>query len=145
MSKGENLASLSGSIERMFTSIAPNYDLLNRLLSMGLDKYWRRKAIDRLAPLNNESILDIATGTADFAIAASKIEKAQIFGIDISEYAIENCMKSLKGKLQIGNAISLPYPDNHFDLVISITTVHNLDLKECRKALMEIERVSKKN
>ena len=68
-----------------------------------------------------------------------------VFGIDISEYAIENCIESLKGKLRIGNAISLPYPDNHFDLVISINTHHNLDGEDIIKAFNELQRVTKKN
>ena len=67
------------------------------------------------------------------------------YGIDISEYALSKAEGEFKAKLSLGNAKRIDFPDNYFDLVISITTVHNLDLNECKKALMEIERVSKKN
>lgn len=68
-----------------------------------------------------------------------------IAGIDISEYAIENSLETVKPFLRVGNAKELPYEDNSFDLVISINTVHNLPLDECIQALREIERVSRKH
>jgi len=68
-----------------------------------------------------------------------------LYGIDISKYAIDNCVPEVKNKLQIANAIKLPFEDNFFDLVISINTIHNLDKVECAIALKEISRVSKKN
>ncbi|MHB9023835.1 MAG: class I SAM-dependent methyltransferase [Armatimonadota bacterium] len=67
----------------------------------------------------------------------------QIAGIDISTYAIEHAMETVKSFLRVGNATCLPYPDNSFDLVISINTVHNLPLEECKQALREIQRVSR--
>ena len=66
-----------------------------------------------------------------------------IAGVDISEYAIENAMETVKPFLRAGNAKELPYGDNSFDLVISINTVHNLPLEECKQALREIQRVSR--
>ena len=66
-----------------------------------------------------------------------------IAGIDISEYGIEHAIETVKPFLRVGNAKELPYPDNSFDLVISINTVHNLALEECKRALREIERVSR--
>ena len=69
----------------------------------------------------------------------------EVQGIDISNYAIENCMPSVKEFVQVADARDLPFEDNSFDLVISVTTVHNFDRQECIKALQEIERVSKKN
>jgi len=68
-----------------------------------------------------------------------------IAGIDISEYAIENALESVKPYLQVGNAKELPFEDNSFDLVTAINTVHNLPLEECKQALREIERVSRKH
>ena len=68
-----------------------------------------------------------------------------IAGIDISEYAIDRAMDNVKPFLQVGNAKKLPYDDNSFDLVISINTIHNLPLRGCKKALKEIERVSRKH
>jgi len=68
-----------------------------------------------------------------------------IAGIDISEYAIERAMETVKPYLRVGNARELPYEDNSFDLVISINTVHNLPPDECRQALREIQRVTRRN
>ena len=64
-------------------------------------------------------------------------------GIDISEYAIENAIKDMKPHLSVANAVSLPFPDKSFDVVISVNTVHNLERPECLQALREIERVSR--
>ena len=68
-----------------------------------------------------------------------------LYGIDISKYAIDNSVPEIKYKLKVANATNLPYEDNYFDLVISINTVHNLDKTECTTALREISRVTKKN
>ena len=68
-----------------------------------------------------------------------------LYGMDISKYAIDNSVPEIKNKLQVANATKLPYEDNFFDLVISINTIHNLDKDECEMALKEISRVSKKN
>lgn len=91
------------------------------------------------------SILDIGCGKGfmlfDFL---ELIPELKVTGIDISEYAIENAMEAVKPFLKIGNAKELPYPDNSFDLVISINTIHNLKADDCKKALQEIERVSRK-
>lgn len=64
-------------------------------------------------------------------------------GIDISEYAIENALDDIKPHVQVANAVELPFDDNEFDVSISITTIHNLEIDECAKALQEVERVSK--
>ena len=66
-----------------------------------------------------------------------------IVGLDISEYAIEHAIETVKPFLRVDNAKELPYPDNSFDLVISINTVHNLALEECKQALREVQRVSR--
>ncbi len=65
------------------------------------------------------------------------------YGIDISEYAIKNSPQDIKERLIVGNAIKLPYEDNSFDLVISLNTIHNLDMNDCKIAVKEIQRVSK--
>ena len=67
----------------------------------------------------------------------------KVAGIDVSEYAIENAPESVRPYLQVADAKKLPYPDKSFDFVISINTVHNLDLEECKEAIKEIERVKK--
>lgn len=71
--------------------------------------------------------------------------EANIAGIDISQYAMDHALPSVRQYLQVGNAKKLPYPDKSFDLVICINTVHNLPLEECKQALREIERVSRGN
>ena len=93
---------------------------------------------------STSSILDVGSGKGfmlyDFSLLIPGIT---VKGIDISKYAIENTIKEMKPHVQIANAISLPFPDNSFDLVISINTVHNLEKEECGIALQEIERVSR--
>ena len=69
----------------------------------------------------------------------------EMHGVDISEYAIKNCHPEVKDNLQVGKAESLKFEDNYFDLVISINTVHNLELKDCVNSIKEISRVSKGN
>ena len=91
------------------------------------------------------SILDVGCAKGfmlfDFyqLIPGMKIE-----GIDISEYAINNSKSEVSNFLHVGDASSLSYEDNSFDYIISINTIHNLDIAECKKALKEIDRVSKK-
>jgi ubiquinone/menaquinone biosynthesis C-methylase UbiE len=68
----------------------------------------------------------------------------KVAGIDVSDYAIENAPESVKPFLRVADAKALPFPDNSFDFVISINTVHNLDLEECKEAIREIERVKRK-
>ena len=67
------------------------------------------------------------------------------YGLEISDYAINNSPKEILGRIHKGNAKKLPFPDNSFDAVISINTIHNLTKKECEAALREIQRVTKKN
>lgn len=94
----------------------------------------------------NSKILDVGCGKGfmvhDFA---KLIPGITVKGIDISEYAIENCMDEVKDCVQVGDARSLDFEDNSFDLVISINTIHNFNREECAISLKEIERVSKKN
>ena len=68
-----------------------------------------------------------------------------ITGVDISDYAVENSIPEIKPYLQVGNATKLPFEDDCFDFVISINTIHNLNLQDCATALQEIERVTKDN
>ena len=66
----------------------------------------------------------------------------EVFGVDISEYAVLNCEPELIGRLHVGNAVQLPFPDNSFNAVICINTIHNLEREECVRAFREIERLS---
>ena len=79
----------------MFDSIAPRYDFLNHFLSLGIDRSWRRKTINKLNPFSPKIILDVATGTGDLAIAALKLDPEEIIGIDISQKMLE------KGQIKI--------------------------------------------
>jgi len=112
-------------------------------------KYWAKvvKDISDYYKLKSgDKILDIGCAKGFMLYDFIKFNpQFDVYGIDISEYAIENCIESLKGKLQVGNAISLPYPDKYFDLVISINTHHNLDGEDIIKAFNELQRVTKKN
>ena len=71
-------------VEAMFNSIAPQYDFLNRFLSLGIDKGWRKKAIQSLKDIEPKYILDVATGTADLAIESTKLNPIKVTGVDIS-------------------------------------------------------------
>ena len=95
---------------------------------------------------SGDKILDVGCGKGFMLYDFFKLNpKFDIYGIDISEYAVNNCIESLKGKLKVGNAVSLPYPDKYFDLVVSINTHHNLDGEDIIKAFNELQRVTKKN
>jgi ubiquinone/menaquinone biosynthesis C-methylase UbiE len=91
----------------------------------------------------NSSILDIGCAKGfmlyDFRLL---MPKAQLTGVDVSEYAIANALEAVKPFVQVGNATSLPFPDGSFDLALAINTIHNLPYKECKQSLREIQRVS---
>jgi SAM-dependent methyltransferase len=90
-------------------------------------------------------ILDVGCGKGFLLYDFTKVVPGlELYGIDISAYAIENAKEEIRDRLQVGNAISLPFPDNYFDFVYSITTLHNLHCYDLDKALREIERVGKK-
>ena len=91
-------------------------------------------------------ILDIGCGKAFLLYDFLKvIPDAEIYGIDISPYAIANSKKEIQDRLRVGSATDLPWPDDYFDLVISITTLHNLHTYDLEASLREMERVGKGN
>ncbi|MEI6470788.1 MAG: methyltransferase domain-containing protein, partial [Betaproteobacteria bacterium] len=93
-----------------------------------------------------DKILDVGCGKGFLLFDFTKVVPGvEVYGLDISEYAIENSKEEVKGRLQLGNATSLPFEDHSFDFVYSITTLHNLHCYDLDKALGEIERVGKKN
>ena len=71
--------------------------------------------------------------------------QATVAGLDLSTYAVENALPSVKPFIQVADAKKLPYPDNSFDLAVSITSIHNLPLGECKLAIREIQRVSRRH
>ena len=95
---------------------------------------------------SGDKILDVGCGKGFLLYEISLlVPGVEIYGIDISDYAIANAKEEIKDRLQIGNANQLPFPDDHFDLVYSITTLHNLHNYDLDKSLREMERVGKKN
>lgn len=112
-------------------------------------RFWRatvKRFRDYYGLTEDTSVLDIGCAKGymlhDFKELAPNLT---IAGIDISEYAIENAMKTVSPFLIVGDAKKLPYEENSFDLVISINTLHNLLREECKQALREIQRVSRKH
>ena len=95
---------------------------------------------------DGSKILDVGCGKGFMIYDFLKLNpKFEIKGIDISNYAINNCKKEVANNLQVASCDNLPFEDNSFDLVISINTIHNLEKDGCGKSLREINRVSKKN
>lgn len=93
-----------------------------------------------------DKILDVGCGKGFLLYDFTKVVPGlELHGIDISEYAIENSKEEIRNRLQVGNATSLPFSDNYFDFVFSITTLHNMHCYDLDIALREIERVGKKN
>lgn len=144
-----SLQSKKDQVKHMFNMIASKYDVLNHTLSLGMDYVWRKKAIKKI--LNNpKEILDIATGTADFAISAAKHTQANITGIDISDQMIFVGNKKIQQKklhnrikLSIEDSENLPFNDNSYDAITAGFGVRNFENLE--KGLSEIYRVVKKN
>jgi len=144
-----SLQSKKNQVKHMFNMIASKYDVLNHTLSLGMDYVWRKKAIKKI--LNNpKEILDIATGTADFAISAAKHTEANITGIDISDQMINVGNKKIQQKklnnrikLSIEDSENLPFHDNSYDAITAGFGVRNFENLE--KGLSEIYRVVKKD
>lgn len=136
-------------VERMFDNIAHSYDLLNHSLSWGIDRRWRRMAIDSLRPFKPQRMLDIATGTGDFAIlSAQRLHPASITGADISEGMMQVGRKKVKERhlehiigFQREDCAALSFPDNTFDAVTVAYGVRNFENLD--KGLREICRVLK--
>lgn len=136
-------------VEEMFDNIAPTYDTLNHRLSWNIDKGWRRKAIRQLEPSHPKTILDIATGTGDFAIlAAQMLLPDKIVGIDISEGMMKVAREKVKrmGLHQVvdmkkEDCLAMSFPDNTFDAATSAFGIRNF--QNLDKGLAEICRVIK--
>ena len=136
-------------IAGMFDRISPKYDALNHLLSLNIDKVWRRKTAKSVAKSQPKAILDLATGTADLALALAKRNpQAHIIGMDISEKMLDigkakvaqQKMES-QIELRLGDAAAVPFGDNSFDAVTVAFGVRNFE--DLGKGLSEISRVLK--
>ena len=145
-SDGEKAA----QVEQMFDNIAPTYDRLNHRLSWDIDRGWRRKAISQLAPFQPKSVLDIATGTGDFAILAAQMLKPErIVGADISEGMMEIGRQKVKGAgladiitFNKEDCLNLSYEEGSFDAVPAAFGIRNV--ADLDRGLSEMCRVLRK-
>ncbi|MHA6249411.1 bifunctional demethylmenaquinone methyltransferase/2-methoxy-6-polyprenyl-1,4-benzoquinol methylase UbiE [Pontibacter sp. CAU 1760] len=135
-------------VATMFNNIAGKYDFLNHFLSAGIDIVWRKKAVRLLAPEKPKLILDIATGTADFAIEALCLNPDKIVGVDISEGMLavgrqKLVKKGLTDKIELkyGDSENLPFADNTFDAITVAFGVRNFENLE--QGLADMYRVLK--
>lgn len=137
-------------VEQMFDNIAPTYDQLNHRLSWDIDRGWRRKAIKQLEPYKPQTMLDIATGTGDFAILAAKmLQPQQLIGADISEGMMEIGRQKVKKAaldhiitFERQDCLNLSYPENSFDSVTAAFGIRNF--ADLDRGLSEMCRVLKK-
>ncbi|MBL7849895.1 MAG: bifunctional demethylmenaquinone methyltransferase/2-methoxy-6-polyprenyl-1,4-benzoquinol methylase UbiE [Cyclobacteriaceae bacterium] len=135
-------------VARMFNRISGRYDFLNHFLSLGIDILWRKKAIRLLKDKHPKQILDVATGTGDFAIEALALKPDRVIGVDISEGMLEVGRAKLRDRklderieLRTGDSENLPFEDNIFDAVIVAFGVRNFENLEA--GLREMFRVLK--
>jgi demethylmenaquinone methyltransferase/2-methoxy-6-polyprenyl-1,4-benzoquinol methylase len=119
-------------VEQMFDNIAPKYDFLNHFLSLGIDKLWRKKAIQILSTYKSDYILDVATGTGDFAVAASKLKPRKIIGFDLSEQMLNVGREKAKRlgleeviEFRKGDSEAMPFQDEQFDAITVAFGVRN--------------------
>ncbi len=122
-------------VRDMFDTIAPDYDFMNRAMTLGIDRRWRRKAIDMVSSLPHDDILDIATGTADLAILmAKRLDPLTVTGIDLSARMLAKGREKVAEEelsetvtLVEGDCLKLPFPDESFDLVTCAFGVRNFE------------------
>ena len=144
-----NTNSKKEQVEQMFDSISPKYDFLNHFLSLGIDNIWRKKCVNTLREINPKTILDIATGTGDLAIASLKLNPERITGLDLSAGMLKKGKEKMikRGYQDIidmvkGDSENLPFEDNSFDASTVGFGVRNFE--DLEKGLLEINRVIKK-
>jgi demethylmenaquinone methyltransferase/2-methoxy-6-polyprenyl-1,4-benzoquinol methylase len=135
-------------VAQMFNNISARYDFLNHFLSLGIDHIWRRKAVNKLREIQPKRILDLATGTGDFAIALLKLNPTQIIGMDISSGMLDVGKNKMKAKqvshiidMQLGDSENMPFEDAYFDAITVGFGVRNYEHLE--KGLTEMLRVTR--
>ena len=145
---GNENISKKQEVASMFNNISAKYDFLNHFLSLGIDKLWRKRAVRELKSLKPKRILDIATGTGDFALEALKINPQNVIGVDISEGMLKVGMEKMKAKqvdhiisLRLGDSENLPFDANTFDAITVGFGVRNFE--NLKKGLAEMIRVLK--
>jgi demethylmenaquinone methyltransferase/2-methoxy-6-polyprenyl-1,4-benzoquinol methylase len=137
-------------VTRMFDGISKSYDLLNRIITLGVDVIWRKKVVRLLEKVDHQSILDIATGTGDLVLALSKLNTKKIIGLDISPGMLEIGKEKVMAQkldhridMQLGDSESLHFEDQSFSAVTVAFGVRNFENLD--KGLSEIFRVLKSN
>lgn len=135
-------------VAKMFNNISGRYDFLNQLLSLGIDKMWRKRAIGVLEPLKPKILLDVATGTGEFALEALKLNPDKIYGIDIADGMLDIGRKKILAKkvnatveLLHGDSENIPFGENKFDAATVAFGVRNFE--NLKRGLSEILRVLK--
>lgn len=143
---GNDEKSKKEEVAEMFNNISKRYDFLNHFLSLGIDKIWRKKAVKKLGEIQPERILDLATGTGDFAIALLKLKPKEIVGMDISQGMLNVGIEKMKRKgvdniikMKLGDSENLPFEDGYFDGLTVGFGVRNYENLE--KGLSEMLRV----
>lgn len=146
----EQQAGKKEQVATMFNNISKKYDFLNHFLSLGIDILWRKKAIKLLKPHQPKVMLDIATGTGDFALEALALNPEKVIGIDISEGMLAVGKEKMKQRkvdniitLQLGDSENLPFENDYFDAYTAGFGVRNFENLE--KGLAEMLRVLKPN
>lgn len=142
--------SKKGQVEKMFNNISKEYDILNRVISFGIDVSWRKKIVKILKFKNPSTILDVATGTGDLAIAMVKTNAQKIIGLDISKGMLDVGIEKIKDRnlnntieMVIGDSENLKYENDFFDAVTVSFGVRNFESLD--SGLSEIFRVLKPN
>lgn len=135
-------------VAQMFDSISARYDFLNHMLSLSIDKGWRKKVVKMVAAQNPKDILDVATGTGDLAIALTAVKPEKITGIDISQGMLDVGVKKIKQRnlqdiitMQKADSENLPFEDNTFDVATVAFGARNF--QDLAKGLAEMNRVIK--
>jgi demethylmenaquinone methyltransferase / 2-methoxy-6-polyprenyl-1,4-benzoquinol methylase len=135
-------------VAQMFNNISANYDFLNHFLSLGIDHLWRKRAVKQLQKQQPKVLLDLATGTGDFAIACLKLKPEKIIGMDISSGMLEVGKLKMKKRafdniidMQLGDSENMPFADHTFDAITVGFGVRNYENLE--KGLGEMLRVLK--
>jgi demethylmenaquinone methyltransferase/2-methoxy-6-polyprenyl-1,4-benzoquinol methylase len=133
------------AVAEMFGRIVRRYDLMNRLMTGGMDARWRRKAVTAALGAGNERALDVATGTGDLAIALANGGFREVVGVDFAPEMIAAAEDKRHGRsditFQVADAMALPFPDNHFDAVTVSFGLRNM--KDYQAAITEMTRVVK--
>lgn len=143
----DNDAAKTGQVREMFNSIAPAYDVMNRMMTLGIDTIWRRKAVDMVGKYNPRRVLDVATGTGDLAFLIDKrLRPEQLLGIDLSEgmlaiareKALQNGVAD-RLSFAVEDCLSLSLPDNSYDAITVAYGVRNFE--NLKQGFAEMYRV----